>query len=196
MEKETVFLILIFRVVIDISLGFVVPAITADKQPQEKEIVQKESTVVNYTNFTLLVTMKENICEECHLSGKKLIPQAESINEHARGGAYCLKCHRISHEKHPVNDNVTCAKCHGDKSPKIPSIGDEVCGRCHAYPDPLLPSGGNLITIHRPRGVNCISCHTNCARCHEEIQDSEKWKKRTDHFDTLITAYKKAPGII
>lgn len=182
--------------VIGISLGFVVPAVTGERHLIQIEVEEEERSQVNYidyTNHTLLVSIGENVCIECHLSGKKFIPQAYDIRDHAAGGMYCLKCHRISHEKHPVNGNVTCEKCHGSTAPSIPSPsgGEIACNDCHGFPDALLPSSGNLITIHQPRGVSCIICHTDCTKCHSQVPSDEKWDKRMDHFKTLLKTYKQ-----
>jgi hypothetical protein len=137
------------------------------------------------SNYTILVP--KDVCEGCHMSGKPFIPQAESAKPHVNGGAYCLTCHQISHEKHPLNKDVTCEKCHGT-SPTKPVYfnGSISCNNCHDYPDPLLPSKGNLITIHRPRGVTCNTCHTDtCTKCHTELGTSERWVKRMDHFKVV-----------
>ncbi|HEY9245216.1 MAG TPA: hypothetical protein VIO11_00065, partial [Candidatus Methanoperedens sp.] len=158
-------MILILIVILGLSLGFIIPAVISEKSLQEADVAEPK---INYSNYTMLVPMRENVCEECHQSGKKFIPQAERIKEHIDGGAYCFKCHRISHENHPMDKNVTCEKCHLGPVPKIPS-SSIVCGNCHSFPEALSPSYGNLILIHRPRGINCVVCHTGCTRCHEEI---------------------------
>ena len=194
MGKEVIFFILIVSVVIGISLGFVIPAIIVQK-PQIEVGSDKpgiNENYINYTNFTQLISTSGNMCEDCHFSGKKYIPQAYGIKGHVEGGAFCLKCHKITHEKHPVNDNVTCASCHGETYPKIPTPldGKISCNNCHAYPDALSPSYGNLVGIHNPRGVSCISCHINCVNCHERIPDNDRWNKRNAHFNTLLGSYK------
>src|SRR3990170_1856798 len=120
-------------------------------------------------NYTILVS--KEVCEGCHFSGKSSIPQALSVNPHINGGAYCLVCHKISHEVHPMNENITCEKCHGTSPTKpVFNNGSITCNNCHDYPDALLPSNGNLITIHRLRGISCNNCHTDeCTKCHNEI---------------------------
>ena len=145
----------------------------------------RDQQVEHGNEYTLLVT--KDVCEGCHMSGKPYIPQAESASPHVNGGAYCLTCHQISHEKHPINNEVTCEKCHGT-NPGIPvySNGSITCNNCHDYPDPLLPSKGNLITVHRPRGVSCTSCHTEkCSKCHTQTGTSERWIKRMEHFKVV-----------
>ncbi len=136
----------------------------------------------NPNNYTVLIS--GNVCEGCHLSGKPYIPQAETAAPHINGGAYCLSCHVISHEKHPMNSSITCEKCHGT-TPSMPvyANGTISCNNCHGYPDPLLPSKGNLLTIHRPRGIACTNCHTdNCLKCHAQMGTDERWTKRIEHF--------------
>ncbi len=143
----------------------------------------KDSAVSNYT-----VLVSKDICEGCHMSGKPFIPQAITVGQHTNGGTYCLKCHRISHETHPIDRNITCEKCHGS-FPSIPVFinGSITCNNCHDYPDPLLPSRGNIITIHRPRGITCNNCHTDqCIRCHPDGGGGPGWEKRLVHFRTTI----------
>lgn len=157
---------------------------------------EKESVSDNQdSNFTRLVPSGQNICEGCHLSGKKFIPQADTLKQHANGGAYCLECHKIDHKIHPMtpaNPNVTCERCHGTRTPQVPEFrnGTIVCAECHDYPDPLIPSKGNLITIHRPRNVDCAKCHIgksgSCLECHNEIKSDDKWEKRLAHFRTIV----------
>lgn len=142
----------------------------------------------NKLDSKITVTVSGDVCGGCHLSGKPFIPQAMKVNGHTGGGAYCLTCHKISHEIHPINNNVTCEKCHGT-TPGMPVFvnGSISCNNCHDYPDPLLPSGGNLITIHRERGVACTKCHTDeCRKCHAEIGTDEQWEKRLTHFRTIM----------
>ena len=144
---------------------------------------------IQTSDFTKFVSMGKNICEGCHISGKKFIPQAYEINQHVEGGAYCLKCHTIDHDTHPINDNVTCETCHGSATPQVPEYrnGKIVCENCHDYPDPLIPSEGNIIVVHRPRNVGCTDCHTDsCLNCHDEIGTSEDWDKRLSHFNALL----------
>jgi hypothetical protein len=134
----------------------------------------------------------DNICEGCHLSGKSSIPQATKIGIHMNAGAYCMVCHNFSHQTHPmapINKNVTCEKCHEGKSPTKPIFinGSIVCNNCHNYPDPLIPSYGNILTIHRPRNVSCVTCHTDtCTKCHAEIGTNDKWIKRLTHFRAML----------
>lgn len=138
------------------------------------------------------VLIPGNVCEGCHLSGKSSIPQATNIGIHMNAGAYCLVCHNFSHQTHPMtptNKNVTCEKCHEGKSPTKPLFinGSIVCNNCHNYPDPLKPSYGNVLTIHRPRNVSCITCHTDaCTKCHAEIGTNDQWSKRLTHFRTIL----------
>lgn len=156
---------------------------------QPPQLIPKADTATRdkpVSNFTVLVS--KNICEGCHISGKNFIPQALSIKPHINGGAYCLSCHEISHEKHPIDNNVTCERCHGGTSPAMPAFinGSIVCNNCHGYPDPLTPSNGDLITIHRSRGVTCNTCHTDeCTKCHLEMGTGERWEKRFGHFRAL-----------
>ncbi|MCX9025353.1 MAG: hypothetical protein OIN85_04565 [Candidatus Methanoperedens sp.] len=149
------------------------------------------------TNLTELVSSGKNVCEGCHLSGKKSYPQAYQVKQHVEGGAYCLECHTIDHNVHPMspkNKNVTCESCHGAASPQVPTFrnGTISCANCHDYPDPLKPSNGNLIVIHRDRNVDCIKCHldssASCLKCHTEIKSDDKWTKRLNHFNTIVKA--------
>lgn len=140
-------------------------------------------------NSNLTIVVSKDVCEGCHMSGKLFIPQAMIIKPHINGGAYCLRCHKISHEVHPKDDkNVTCEKCHGN-SPEKPSFinGSITCNNCHNYPDPLIESNGNLIVIHRPRGITCNNCHTDqCNRCHPDVGIDKRWDKRMTHFRTIL----------
>lgn len=167
-----------------------------DKSPQNKglpaETPKAEETPAS--NFTMLVSMGQNVCEGCHLSGKKFVPQAFQLRQHAEGGRYCLECHKIDHNVHPMspaNKNVTCERCHGTTA-QIPKFrnGTISCVECHDFPDPLQPSGGNLVVIHRPRNTGCTQCHIGsydtCLMCHDEIKSDEKWQKRFAHFDTIL----------
>ncbi len=158
----------------------------------QQQIHSKENTslpepsISNSTsNFTLMVP--KDVCEGCHMSGKPFIPQALTIEPHQNGGQYCLSCHVFSHETHPMNDNVTCEKCHGTNAAKpVYANGYISCNDCHNYPDPLQPSQGNLINIHRQRGISCNTCHTdNCTKCHSEVGTSERWVKRLEHFKVV-----------
>jgi hypothetical protein len=142
----------------------------------------------NKLDSDLTVYVSRDICEGCHMSGKPFIPQAKTAKPHIGGGIYCLVCHKISHDRHPIDDNVTCEKCHGTVA-SIPVFanGSISCNNCHGYPDPLLPSGGNLITVHRERGVACTNCHTDeCRKCHAQMGVNEQWEKRLTHFKTFI----------
>ena len=172
-----------------IMLFLIVIGLEAGKDQTEPEAIPEKQTsgqhVEPVNNYTILVP--KDVCEGCHISGKSFIPQAESAKPHVNGGAYCLTCHRISHEKHPMNNNVTCEKCHGTTPGKpVYSNGSISCNNCHDYPDPLLPSKGNLITVHRPRGITCNTCHTDtCTKCHTELGTSERWVKRIEHFKVV-----------
>jgi len=140
------------------------------------------------SNYTVLVA--NDVCEGCHMSGKSSVPQALTVSPHQNGGAYCLSCHVISHQEHPMGDRgVMCEDCHGKKAnPEKPVYfnGSISCNNCHNYPDALSPSGGNLITIHRSRGISCNKCHTDeCRKCHAEIGSSARWEKRLAHFKVL-----------
>jgi len=104
-----------------------------------------EQSISNSTsNYTLMVP--KDVCEGCHMSGKPFIPQALTVVPHQNGGQYCLTCHTISHEKHPMNDNVTCEKCHvtGPTKP-VYEKGYISCNDCHNYPDTLQPSQGTSL---------------------------------------------------
>ncbi len=152
------------------------------------QVLKEEVVYENKSDSNLTVYVSGNVCEGCHMSGKTFIPQAITAKPHANGGAYCLSCHTISHDRHPVNGNVTCENCHGS-TPSMPVFinGSIPCNNCHGYPDPLLPSYGNLMTIHRERGVACTNCHTDdCRKCHEEISADERWEKRLTHFTTMM----------
>jgi len=61
-------------------------------------------------NYSILVA--KDVCEGCHMSGKSSIPQALTVKPHQDGGAYCLSCHLINHEKHPMSNGVMCDSCH------------------------------------------------------------------------------------
>lgn len=137
-------------------------------------------------NLSLIVT--KNVCEGCHMSGKGSVPQALTVKPHLDGGMYCLVCHNFSHDKHPINKDVTCEKCHGNKNETIPVSGPNiVCINCHNYPNPLEKSMGNLITIHRPREVSCINCHVDtCTKCHKVIGNNTRWENRFSHFNTIL----------
>lgn len=151
---------------------------------KNKTRIAEQSISNSNSNFTLMVP--KDVCEGCHMSGKPFIPQALTIEPHQNGGQYCLSCHVISHEKHPMNDNVTCEKCHTTATKPVYENGYISCNNCHNFPDPLQPSQGNLITIHRQRGISCNTCHTDsCTKCHSEVGTSERWVKRMDHFKVV-----------
>jgi hypothetical protein len=152
------------------------------KNPAKETIIKGELYSSNYT-----VIVPKDVCEGCHMSDKPFIPQALTVEPHQNGGMFCLSCHVISHEKHPMNENVTCEKCHGTSPTKPAYVNGYIsCNDCHNYPDPLQPSKGNLITIHRPRGISCNTCHTDsCTKCHSEMGTSERWIKRLNHFNLM-----------
>jgi hypothetical protein len=145
-------------------------------------VSERSGEEVNFTSIT------KNVCEGCHMSGKGSVPQALTVTPHKNGGMYCLTCHNFSHDKHPINKNVTCEKCHGYRNETIPvSSPDIVCINCHNYPNPLEKSMGNLVIIHRPREVSCINCHADtCTKCHKEASNNTRWEKRLDHFNTIL----------
>ncbi|MFH0904277.1 MAG: hypothetical protein V1854_03705 [Methanobacteriota archaeon] len=196
MGNEKIIYIVLICGVLGVSLGFVIPAVISERIMPEMEpeqpVVRPEPAPLLLSDLTLLIQTRGNICEECHLSGKVTSPQADRIKKHTDGGVYCLKCHTISHEKHPVEGNVTCQDCHGSANPKIPSPDDAspLCNNCHAYPDALLPGYGDLVSIHQPRGINCVSCHLDCMKCHNVALAGKKWDKRLNHFNTLPDTYK------
>ena len=151
-------------------------------------VVKDKADTAIPLDSNLTVYVSGNVCEGCHMSGKTFIPQAVTAKPHVEGGLYCLSCHNISHERHPVEGNVTCENCHG-ATPSMPVFvnGSIPCNNCHGYPDPLKPSYGNLITIHRDRGVACTKCHTDeCSKCHASVGADEKWEKRLTHFRTIV----------
>ena len=151
-----------------------------NKTIEEKNIDEK----LEQDNSTILVSM--NVCEGCHMSGKSSVPQALTVFPHQNGGAYCLSCHVISHEKHPMSNGVNCDSCHTGPEKPAYSNGSIPCNNCHNYPDALSPSGGNLITIHRSRGISCNKCHTDdCIKCHTELGSNARWVKRLDHFKIM-----------
>lgn len=151
-----------------------------------KIYVENSTSTVEKSSSNYTVIVPKDVCEGCHMSDKPFIPQAKTLDQHKNGGAYCLSCHVISHEKHPINDNVTCEKCHAGATRPVYTNGYIPCNDCHNYPDPLIPSEGNIITIHRPRGITCNTCHTNtCTNCHSEMGTGEKWEKRLDHFSVV-----------
>lgn len=185
--KNEIVIVILFSAILGTSIGFVMPAVRFENANIAGPGIS-EPNIMNYTNFTSLIASRTNVCEECHLSGKKYVPQAYELRDHAKGGAFCLDCHEISHNEHPVNESVSCTSCHGEISPSIPSSGNEdsSCSHCHGYPDALLSSRGNLILIHEPRGINCKDCHIKCERCHQKNILNNGWNKRKDHLDAFI----------
>jgi len=181
------FLMLLFFINQEGRPGQYEPPVSSEKNETIKDM--KADIKQEPSNYTVLVA--KDICEGCHMSGKSSVPQALTVSPHQNGGAYCLSCHVISHQEHPMGDRgVMCEDCHGKKAnPEKPvySNGSIPCNNCHNYPDALSPSGGNLITIHRPRGISCIKCHAdNCLKCHTEVGTSARWEKRLDHFKVLV----------
>lgn len=189
---------ILVSLIVLVVIGFVIGIFLSVYSPGTSSHLAEESSstgkdvqtgAVQTSNFTITVPSGQNICEGCHLSGKKAVPQAYNVKQHVGGGAYCLDCHKIDHNVHPTNNNVTCERCHGTKSPQVPVFrnGTIACAECHDYPDPMKPSNGNLIVIHRPRGVDCTKCHTDsCLKCHNEIKNDTKWEKRLGHFQALL----------
>lgn len=162
--------------------GSITPEKNETKGVIRPEINQEQN------NYTVLVP--KDVCEGCHMSGKSSIPQALTVSPHQNGGKYCLTCHKITHQEHPMSEKgVSCEACHGKKSsPGKPvlSNGSISCNNCHNFPDALSPSGGNIITIHRPREISCNKCHTdNCLKCHTELGSSARWEKRSEHFNLV-----------
>lgn len=156
MGDEKIIYIIIMCGVLGVALGIVIPAIMSERALPEIEPVQPiaspDASPLLSSDLTLLISVKGNICEECHMSGKVTAPQAVSIKDHIEGGTYC--------------------------------------GKCHAYPDALAPSSGNLFAIHQPRDVNCVSCHLDCEKCHDQAISGRKWDMRLNHFNTLPDTYK------
>lgn len=151
--------------------------------PGKNKMIDEKNTDKEPEQGTSPGLVSMNVCEGCHMSGKSSVPQALTVPPHQNGGAYCLSCHVINHEKHPMSNGVNCESCH--TGPEKPAYlnGSIPCNNCHNYPDALSPSGGNIITIHRPRGISCNKCHTDdCRKCHAELGSSERWEKRFGHF--------------
>lgn len=151
--------------------------------------VSTNSNNTNSDNTNSSIHISKNVCEGCHMSGKASVPQAMSVKPHIDGGAYCMTCHNFSHDKHPIDNNVTCGKCHEGENPTKPTFinGSIVCNNCHNYPNPLQRSDGNLIVIHENRNVTCIICHAEkCTECHKEMGISERWGKRLNHFKVIL----------
>ncbi len=210
MKAETI-IILAVLVVFGLIAGLLFSVYSHDRQlniKPGKTLVYANDSQINssrltdsytqLTNLTELVSGGKNVCEGCHLSGKKMYPQAYEVKQHVEGGAYCLDCHTIDHNVHPMspkNKNVTCESCHGSSAPQVPAYinGKISCMNCHDYPDPLKPSNGNLIVIHRERNVDCIKCHLDstqsCLKCHTEIKSDANWTKRLNHFNTIMNTF-------
>lgn len=196
--KAEILISLIVLVVIGFVIGIFLSVYSpgtsshlAEESSSTEEAQREEAQRGNIQaqDFTITVPSGQNICEGCHLSGKKSIPQAYNLRQHVEGGAYCLDCHKIDHNVHPINKNVTCERCHGTKAPQVPVFrnGTIVCAECHDYPDPMNASNGNLVVIHRPRSVDCTRCHTDsCLKCHNEVKNDTKWEKRLGHFRALL----------
>ncbi|MBU4373940.1 MAG: hypothetical protein KKD69_05730 [Euryarchaeota archaeon] len=201
MKAETI-ISLVVLVVFGLVVGILFSVYSHDKQSNIKsdKTLKYADVESQVSNLTKLVSMGKNVCEECHLSGKKFYPQAYQVKQHVEGGAYCLECHTIDHNVHPMSPrdkNVTCERCHGQVSPQKPVFrnGTIACAECHDYPDPLNPGYGNLVVTHRPRNVDCIKCHIasgSCLTCHNEIKSDKKWEKRLTHLNTIV---KTARGI-
>jgi hypothetical protein len=161
--------------------------LTASSEKNEN-IEDINSGIKEPGNNTIVVST--NVCEGCHMSGKSSIPQALTVKAHQDGGAYCISCHVISHEKHPMSNGVTCESCHTGPAKPVYFNGSIPCNNCHNYPDALSPSGGNIITIHRPRGISCNKCHTDdCRKCHTEPGSNARWEKRVDHFKVMAKGH-------
>lgn len=191
--KAEVVIGIVVLAVVGLVIGIFLSINTPIKPIKEEAAKEEGALPVNTqtSDFTLIVSSSgQSICEGCHLSGKKSVPQAYGVKQHIEGGAYCMECHKIDHSTHPMNDNVTCERCHGSaKTPQIPAFRDGTisCAECHDHPDPLKPSNGNLVVIHRPRNVDCIRCHADsCLKCHDEIKTDKKWEKRLGHFTALL----------
>ena len=175
-------------VILAILLLFVNKEPIPVRQPSNATLYNNDNRTTDNESINNLF-IQENTCEGCHMSGKSSIPQATKIGVHINAGIYCLVCHNFSHDRHPIDKNVTCEKCHEGKNATRPIFtnGSIICNNCHNYPDPLIPSYGNIITIHRPRNVSCIICHADkCTKCHTDIGTNEKWEKRLIHFRTIL----------
>jgi len=89
-------------------------------RPYEPAVSQKKRENREYgykTGNELYSLVAKDVCEGCHMSGKSSIPQALTVTPHQNGGAYCLSCHVISHQEHPMSDRgVMCEDCHGKKN--------------------------------------------------------------------------------
>ena len=104
------FLMLLFLINQEARTGQYEPAVSSEKNGKIENTDIKQET-----NYTVLVA--KDVCEGCHMSGKSSIPQALTVTPHQNGGAYCLSCHVISHQEHPMSDKgVMCENCHGKKN--------------------------------------------------------------------------------
>ena len=192
LDKTTLQLLIVTIAILALLVIINYESSNIEEAPQVP-VRKQELVSENEPDSDLTVYVSKDICEGCHMSGKPFIPQAMTVKPHIGGGAYCLVCHKISHDRHPINDNVTCEKCHGTvASMPVFVNGGISCNNCHGYPDPLLPSGGNLITVHRERGVACTNCHTDeCRKCHAWIGEDQQWEKRLIHFRTIMQTKQK-----
>ena len=133
------------------------------------------------TTPDLVTQTPTNTCENCHMNNKPGVPAAGSI--HNNMSQYCLYCHTIDHDTHPMpEEGVPCNSCHGEGQ-TVPSIEQNTtkCGNCHNHPDPLTTSDGNIVTIHRPRDINCENCHGN------NVMDIHLYGKNVNIKDMLKT---------
>ena len=99
MKAETL-IGLVVLIVIGLTVGILFSVYSHDKQlniktgntpgyPNNTQ-TNSDKQVDGYTqlsNFTMLVSSGKNICEGCHLSGKKIYPQAYQVKQHV-GGAH------------------------------------------------------------------------------------------------------------
>jgi hypothetical protein len=176
------FMILLFLINLGGRSGQYEKMVPYDKNDKIEDI----NADINQEHANYMVLDAKDVCEGCHMSGKPSVPQALTVPPHQNGGAYCLSCHEINHEKHPMSNGVTCDSCHTGPAKPVYFNGSISCNNCHNYPDSLSPSEGNIITIHRPRGVSCNKCHTDdCRNCHAESRNGAKWNKRLDHFKVV-----------
>jgi len=128
--------------------------------------------------------VKENysdvVCENCHLNPKRqYVPQADKIQGHVNGSAYCIFCHAKGEDVVKAIGDLhharfkDCIRCH----PTF-SLKDVRCGKCHGYPDPFEESAGNLLKIHLSRGFGCKDCHG-----HDFIRIHIQKKKFPERFN-------------
>ena len=188
LDKTTLQLLIVTIAILALLVIINYESSNINEEAPQVPVRKQELVSENELDSNLTVYVSRDVCEGCHMSGKPFIPQAMTVKPHTGGGAYCLVCHKISHDRHPINDNVTCEKCHGTVASMPVFVNGSIsCNNCHGYPDPLLPSDGNLITIHRGRGVACTNCHTDeCRKCHAQIGENQKWEKRFTHFRTIM----------